>query len=307
ICVDPLTQLDVDNDVSVSPRLHQLRCLRLGRPLWEAVTTSPVLAATGSTEVVSVVSEDRTLLAFSPCGRRVCPPLVLTASPAVLTSHAWLTMAVTTTACVSVWDLKSGRVIVDNRSMAPIMHGGESLASGGCTLTPEGRPVVSLSNGRTYCYSSSMHCWTLVCDRFDLLPLGSDLRGCLASQNALHCSGPLAALQTRAHRHRSCSLAQLEAQTAAAMALGSPREYRHWITAYTRYLAQEGMESRLREVCTELIGPIQPSACSTWETHILGVSKRDLLRDLLPLIGSNLRLQRLFMEVQEQMDTVHGK
>lgn len=38
-----------------------------------------------------------------------------------------------------------------------------------------------------------------------------------------------------------------------------------------------------------------------------GLRKRELLKELLPVIGQNLRFQRLFTECQEQLDILRDK
>lgn len=38
-----------------------------------------------------------------------------------------------------------------------------------------------------------------------------------------------------------------------------------------------------------------------------GLRKRELLKELLPVIGQNLRFQRLFTEYQEQLDILKDK
>lgn len=38
-----------------------------------------------------------------------------------------------------------------------------------------------------------------------------------------------------------------------------------------------------------------------------GLRKRELLKELLPVIGQNLRFQRLFTEYQEQLDILRDK
>lgn len=44
--------------------------------------------------------------------------------------------------------------------------------------------------------------------------------------------------------------------------------------------------------------------------HLLclqGLQKRELLRELLPVIGENLRFQRLFTEYQDQLELLRSK
>lgn len=40
---------------------------------------------------------------------------------------------------------------------------------------------------------------------------------------------------------------------------------------------------------------------------VQGLRKRELLKELLPVIGQNLRFQRLFTEYQEQLDILRDK
>lgn len=136
------------------------------------------------------------------------------------------------------------------------------------------------------------------------------------------CSGPLATVQgcginagRQAARlssmphvlQRGTTLAYLENQVAAAMTLKSSQEYRHWLLIYTRYLVNEGFEPRLRELCKDLLGPVHNSSSSQWESTVLGLRKRELLKEMLPVIGQNLRFQRLFTEYQDQLDLLRDK
>jgi len=40
---------------------------------------------------------------------------------------------------------------------------------------------------------------------------------------------------------------------------------------------------------------------------VQGLRKRELLREVLPVIGENLRFQRLFTEYQDQLELLRGK
>jgi protein HIRA/HIR1 len=103
--------------------------------------------------------------------------------------------------------------------------------------------------------------------------------------------------QTRVH---------LEVQMSSALALKSGTEYRRCLTAYARCLSKETDEARLRELCEELLGPVHlgPSSQSitgeklhSWESDILGMRKRELLKDVvLPAMASNRAIQRLLNE-----------
>jgi protein HIRA/HIR1 len=100
------------------------------------------------------------------------------------------------------------------------------------------------------------------------------------------------------------SVSHLENQLACSIALRSSKEYHFWLLAYIRYLIQEGLESKLRDVCDDLLGPthsVQTATTTRWDPTILGYRKHSLLREILPIIGANLGLQRLFTEYQQQL------
>ncbi|XP_013416664.1 protein HIRA-like [Lingula anatina] len=153
----------------------------------------------------------------------------------------------------------------------------------------------------------------------DPLASCSDHHSCIPKEGGHKMTGPLSALQLKKQRasqqagqlfrtghvaQQASTMTHLENQVAAALALKSSQEYKFWLLTYMRYLVQEGVEAKIREVCDELLGPVYKSkTASSWESHTLGLGKRHLLQEILPIVGSNLRFQRLFTEYKEQLDT----
>ncbi|XP_076126488.1 protein HIRA [Alosa pseudoharengus] len=322
VSADPSVYLEVENEVSsvAGARLSQVRCTRDGRE-WEGLLPSRILIASGSLEVVAVACEDRTLSIFSSCGRRLIPSILLPAPISALHCSGWFAMALTAAATLSVWDVQKQMALVKNESLHTILSGsGTSVTQS--LLTQQGVPVIGLSNGKSYCFSSSLGTWNLIADKQDSLVQCADFRNCLTSQDALGSTGPLAIMQGRNisagrlasrlsstphHLQQGMTLAFLENQLASALTLASATEYRHWLIVYTRFLVNEGYEQRLRELCKDLLGPVHKSTGSSWEPTILGQRKRDLLHEVLPVIGQNLRFQRLFTEYQDQLELLRNK
>uniref|UniRef100_A0A8C6ZLC6 Protein HIRA n=1 Tax=Nothoprocta perdicaria TaxID=30464 RepID=A0A8C6ZLC6_NOTPE len=301
-------------------KLSRLKCNREGKE-WETVLTSRILTAAGSCEIVSVACEKRTLSVFSSCGRRLLPPIVLNTPISTLHCTGSYVMALTTAATLSVWDVHKQTVIVRDESLQTILSGSDATVSQ-ILLTQHGIPVMSMSDGKAYCFNPSLSTWNLVSDKQDSLAQCADFRNSLPSQEAMLCSGPLAVIQGRTSNsgrqaarlfsvphlvQQETTLAYLENQIAAALMLQSSHEYRHWLLIYARYLVNEGFEYRLRELCKDLLGPVHYSAGSQWESTVMGLRKRELLKELLPVIGQNLRFQRLFTEYQEQLDILRDK
>ncbi|XP_039580235.1 protein HIRA isoform X1 [Passer montanus] len=322
ISSDPSMYLEVENEMTTvgGSKLSRLKCNREGKE-WETVLTSRILAAAGSCEIVTVACEKRTLSVFSACGRRLLPPIVLNTPISTLHCTGSCIMALTTAATLSVWDVHKQTAIVRDESLQTIFSGSDATVSQ-ILLTQHGIPVMSMSDGKAYCFNPSLSTWNLVSDKQDSLAQCADFRTSLPSQEAMLCSGPLAVIQGRTSNsgrqaarlfsmphlvQQETTLAYLENQIAAALMLQSSHEYHHWLLIYARYLVNEGFEYRLRELCKDLLGPVHYSAGSQWESTVMGLRKRELLKELLPVIGQNLRFQRLFTEYQEQLDILRDK
>lgn len=322
VCMEPSVFLEVENEVSAvaGSKLSQLRCSRDGRE-WNTLLPSSVVTAAGSSDVVAVACDDRMLSVFSSCGRRLLPSIQLATPASALNCTTHFVMVLTAGATLSVWDVHKQKSVVKNECLAAILSGPDVTLTQ-TLLTQQGVPVVGLSNGKSYCFSTSLETWTLVSDRGDSLAQCADFRNCLPSQDTPASSGPLAVTQGRSlnagrvasrlssaphHLQQGVTLAFLENQLAAALILQSAQEYRYWLLVYGRFLVNEGSEHRLRELCSDLLGPVHRSASSAWEPTTLGLRKRELLREVLPLIGENLRFQRLFTEYQDQLEQLRGK
>ncbi|XP_029961281.1 protein HIRA-like [Salarias fasciatus] len=322
VSMEPSVFVEVENEVSAvaGSKLSQLRCSRDGRD-WNTLLPSSVVLAAGSSEVLAVASEDRMLSVFSSCGRRLLPAIQMATPMSALHCSAHFVMVLTAGATLSVWDVHKQKALVKNESLLTILSGTDTTVSQSL-LTQQGVPVIGLSNGKSYCFSSSLGTWTLIADKGDSLLQCADFRSCLPTHDAPVCSGPLAIMQgrnltagrlasrlssTAHHLQQSMTLAFLENQLASALTLQSAPEYRYWLLIYARFLVKEGSEYRLRELCKELLGPVHKSAVTSWEPATLGLRKRELLREVLPVIGENLRFQRLFTEYQDQLELLRGK
>ena len=97
-------------------------------------------------------------------------------------------------------------------------------------------------------------------------------------------------------------LSYIDQQLAASFVIGSAKEYRFWFMALAQHLSKENMEIRLREMCQYLIGPVFKSSKSQWDPKILGNNKYDMLKEVLSILATNLRLQRLYTEFKEQLE-----
>ncbi|KAG8234852.1 hypothetical protein J437_LFUL014701 [Ladona fulva] len=301
--------------------------------LWEtALGGSRVAGAIVGPKVAAVVMEDGILHVFE-CGSGVSlsgmgggrpfPPLVLPAPAARLSVTGNFLMAVTSKGGVSVWDISKSKVVIADESMMPIMRAdsGQKVTILSCTLTQNGCPVVSLSTRKAFMYSVELGSWLLLGNAGDPIQQSSSHINFVRSVERESSSLPLHSVQSSQQSGRlvqclpssssamgpsTCILSFMELQLASCKALQSASEYRLWLLAMARFLAQEGLEWKLRLICDDLMGPAHKyaSLSKSWESHILGLSKHSLLREVLAVIGSNLRLQRLYIEYSDQMEAI---
>ena len=106
---------------------------------------------------------------------------------------------------------------------------------------------------------------------------------------------------------------------ASSLELGSAAEYAEWLRLYALALAQQHAVRRARELCDDLLGPLDAAASGAasgaasaagaaaaplaWQPAVLGLSKRELLKHtVLPSLATNRALQRLLAEYLESLE-----
>ena len=225
----------------------------------------------------------------------------------------------------------------DSSSTCTTTHSGNRDSSSTCTIThseitANGAPVISLSNKKSFIFDPCFKHWSLLSNPTDLLsncsslrpvgyrsdpdsyPLariqGINSRGIRPGTNTLTSNSPLLSKAT---------ISFIDQQLAASFVVGSKAEYKFWLLSLAQALTDEGREDRLRELSSFLLGPVfQATRIPTsghfsgssqaigseeesWSPTILGHDKRSLLNEVLLIMTSNLRLQRLYTELKDQV------
>ncbi|KAK3084278.1 hypothetical protein FSP39_010934 [Pinctada imbricata] len=310
------TSLEVENNINVGGHtLHKVKCVMDGIKKWEQVTSARILAVAGSRHFACAACEDCTVNVYLSNGSRCFPAIVLQSKVSRLHAQGHHLMVITHRGYLWVWNIQRKQAVIHRESLSPILSGTDAL--GRSHLTSEGVPMVTIHH-KSYTFSEDMSSWLLLYSKGDTITQCSDHHSCMPVKESSKSHGPLASVQPAQERlgmqasrvfgaghslQQLSTLSHIESQMASCIMLKSPSEYKFWLQTYIRYLSQEGMESKLRAVCDDLLGPVyKTKGRSAWESHLLGISKRELLRDILPNIGSNLKLQRLFTEYQEQLE-----
>jgi len=186
-------------------------------------------------------------------------------------------------------------------------------------VRPNGIPLLVTSINEAWCYHLDMKTWVRVYDpRYSTLDpsnsetsevIGGSILASLESM-ARQRGGNIGSLAYLRHsggkdaQGKAHVIGHLENQLVSSEMVNSPTEYKRLLFAYAQQLADEGAEFRLHELCMELLGPVNGQDSfinnnqirSNWDPFIMGMSKRQLLKEILPILASNRALQRYVTE-----------
>ena len=306
-----------------------------GRTVWTDRVPARVTVAAASRQHYAVGCDDGTLFIYSSTGRRLLPCVVLARPFVQLTcSPRGHLLAVLTNVSLVMWDLASLSVQLET-TLAPALTQcrGDDVRLRTVAVTSTGRVTATMTDGVAFAYHVPMRAWVRVADRYfqhalfhSRLGSGSaaaDEEAVAAADasvleevqdvvRARLASAPGRLLNTVAGAE---TIAHLENQLASALALGDAPSYVRWARTYVRFLARKVEESRLIDYCGSLLGPVQQADDATaggqdeddaqggrWQPMLLGFPKRDLLRQLIPVMASeNVEVQRIVTVLQNAL------
>lgn len=260
-------------------------------------------------------------------------PLVISSPVArLICEHNYL-MIITAEGRLSLWDVSKfdsrDTCLIKSEAMGHLFLSRPSSVSKPNTpndpvgivstsVTETGAPLISLSTGKTFTFDVNYCCWTFISSAGDPLAHSSDLKQASKKDPLSH---PLSALQSlfklkTSHNvfasnsilQQSATLSYIDQQLAASFVLNSSKEYRYWLLKLATHLTDEAQIDRLKELCEYLLGPVYEdfSGEAAWEKTILGNEKRELLLEVLVIMTTNLKLQRLYGEFKDLLDTANG-
>ncbi|KAG0272841.1 HIR complex subunit [Linnemannia exigua] len=308
-----------------------------GSPVWVDYLPSPVLLMTGNSQFSAVTCEDGGLYIYSPSGRRLMPCIQLEAAATLLECDSEYLLCLTSCGLVSTWNVIQQVAILSSVSISPLLQptvhevdaASSSVSITSATVRQNGLPLLTTSAGHGYTYHEGMKVWVKVVDPWfakssffsepprdapgDFGSFVPQRKGVLAQLQSAAMAGRLekdvsfaqGLLTVDDTVQSAVTLTYLENQIASAQVLGSPVEFKRWLRCYAQQLAHESSVARVEELCKYLLGPVyQGGERSGWQVTILGHQKRELLRELLPVLSSNRSLQRIVKEYQSGLDMV---
>ena len=203
-------------------------------------------------------------------------------------------------------------------------------------MSQNGAPIIHVSSGCAYSYDPELLTWVKLSDKW--WAGGSSAWQARSRAGALSANrGVVATIEhiiseqtgpdDGANRERpnwweaALTLGHLEARMQATRVLDSPTEYKQALLVYAKRIAEDGFRGKAEELVKELFGPLywcvfvgssarkcklitsarRPGRDDSWTPTLLGFHKRELLREVLnifgtqePLIGTSTYTLKLF-------------
>ncbi|CCI46150.1 unnamed protein product [Albugo candida] len=246
-------------------------------------------------------------------------------------------LVISTSGKLHVWNIRARKKLL-TESIDSVIGGenGYKMTLLRCQITSRGMPIITITKStrdgkgpstlENYIFDKNMESWMRVTDASFIF---SDFSTSLPTNVVSGNNAPMKLLRqlqtasgyarsqrgipsamlsemTDPYLQRNLTRSHLEHQIAACRVLESQEEYQYWLTAYAKFLAQDEDLSRLDELCIDLLGPvhaqndrIEEKESGSWDPFILGMSRRELLRNsILPSIASNRTMQRLVAKFQ---------
>lgn len=302
------------NSIS-SSKLHEVKVCS-DKYNWSALMTSSIVTVGASQEVIVVVCKNGSLHLFKPGdrGQRLVPPMQLPSSASKLTFQNGQLALVTTCGHLYIWTLDPRpRIKMAKENVQSLFDSSSSVAK--ILLSPE--VILITSSGKSFTFDHGLGTWICLADTSSSIQACSNYATASTNLPAATKNLPLASLEylTPVHPARTmqntltdetkalANITHCRNQRLAAEYLNSPQEFEYWLLAEVKHLASLSDVDGLRACFDWLMGPSHAGAKSKEEKIVGCLKKHDLLKAGLVLIKSNLHLQRLYSEYDDQLNS----
>jgi protein HIRA/HIR1 len=297
--------------------------------IWQDRINAQGCCIAGNEHWCAVGCTDGTIYLFSKTGRRLAPPLALPSRIALLKANNFKhLMCMACDLTVRVWDVVGLQSLISTKFDPILSAGASDLKIDTADLSPAGQPIIRLSTMEGFAWSSSLACWMRVVDnqfpQADHLIQSVPTASSLSLLNQLQRTTNYALPSSHAVANQSQlfqemeTLAFLETQVASSLILKSSAEFDYWFDLYVRELCNPKLlgpskTARLKELGGFLLGTppdleaTDPGTASLsyWDTSFSPAERRELLRNMLPIMANNrhlLRTVRRFADALEFYD-----
>ncbi|KII91275.1 hypothetical protein PLICRDRAFT_173153 [Plicaturopsis crispa FD-325 SS-3] len=284
---------------------------------WLDYLPSRLLALAATSSFCAVAMQDGSVNVYSHTGRRIMPTLSLGSPCALIDGCKNALMVLTCSGQLYSWNVKNQCSNFSPISVFPILGTTPNCTIASASVRPNGAPIIQCSTGVAHSYDPALLAWVKLSERW--WAEGSDFwqgrqrsntqtanRGVVALvEGAINTGASIMNAETPrpAWWNAALSLGHLESKLNAAKVLDSPAEYKQTLLVYARKIADEGFRAKAEELIKELFGPVywRPGRDDSWSPTMMGLVKRDLLRDVLSIFARSKTLTKLALDWQDTM------
>jgi len=273
--------------------------------------TAPLAGATAGGNLIVFSCRDATVHLFHTDGSRAMPSLTLPAPLHRLKSDGALVTCVTTSGRIFVWDSSSTpfKSVLKNVEISPINRHTSprtSVSISSIKFSSDTQmPILSLSDGSAHVYSDDLGCWILLSHSRQALSLSTSMSKGPPSSLPLAALSPLTTGMSRldATVSGTWTTSIIETKITASFYLKSPQEFKYWLLRLVKQLTSQSAETRLRAILDDLISTSTRPNSIGQNGETLGLKRADLLNAVMPILGTNLSLQRIYSEYRSRMNS----
>ncbi|KAJ3770549.1 histone transcription regulator 1 [Lentinula raphanica] len=279
---------------------------------------SSVIAVQSTSRFFAVAMLDGSIIVYSPSGRRLMPTLKLGAPCSIMECSESCLLVITQDGTLYSWNVARNTAFFPPTSIASLISPNDTITS---SVRPNGTPIIHCSSGAVYSYDPMLFTWVKITDRWwsqgselwrksQTQPAHSNIVAQIEN-NIRDLLSESSANSIQSERwDRALTLNHLQARMQAAKLLDSPVEYKQNLALYAKKLADTGLEDMAEELIKDLCGPIfwhsGEGAGSRWSPNVVGLSKRDLLKDVvLSQFIKSEHLQELGREWQDILNKLN--
>lgn len=310
----------VENDQcnSINGPISKIKVYKNSLLAWEKVFGSNIIkyCANKTLSLIIVALNNCTIHVLeAKNGLLTCPPYVLSSPVTSISSNNHYLLGMTQNS-LSVWNIHKQECVLHEEKLNTLVCSNKNKPVNvqKCMLTENGTTIITLTTGKSYMFSISAKCWMMIGDSGDAIYSNSAQKNKHIGLNKNSAKYPLSVMQAYSSKYKSnldfkdsegisalCSKAFLEQQMSAALALESDKEYKYWLMAYVSFLTDREDCESLRFLCQDLLGVSHSYSSHNKVVTILGMSKHELLKEVLVIVAGSRSTQRLFTEFHDQL------
>ncbi|CUM49883.1 Protein HIR2 [Debaryomyces fabryi] len=309
---------DVKNGLGNETKPSRITFFKKEKQIWCDFIPRFVQLVTEGSVFWAVSTADGQILTYSrTSGKKLLPPIILGSPLSFLESHGKFLMAVTSIGELFVWDIEQRKIhLQSNLSLSALLDLSNKYQEDGlsksdnitmCSITNNGIPLLTLSNGTGYLFNRDLGVWQTISESWWAFgshywdSLGNDdgskpqSYGLFGDSNDSSIVGlleqktnELILRKTRAGRGKyfnkisknmlmkegfenlenTISLSHLENRILCCELLGEFKDFHDFFIIYVKRICELGFKAKLFEVCDQLLGPSELNSTITGESEM---------------------------------------